>query len=100
MLDKIETFSDSSNLNSNSSMFGLSVSDAEFVLQPLLLALDSAFAKVMEPTLEWLFKLYSLGLIRGMIDGKRMISAVCKLAGSGEDAVYLAMLKVLLSMVR
>ncbi|RVX00874.1 hypothetical protein CK203_026506 [Vitis vinifera] len=44
-----------------------------FVLQPLLLALDSTFVKVMEPALEWLFKLYSLGLISGMIDGKEMI---------------------------
>ena len=53
----------------------------------------------MESTLEWLFKLYSLGLIRDMIDGKGMIEAVQKLASSGEDAVDLALLKVLPSVV-
>ena len=100
VLDKLETLADSSDPNSNSPVFGLSVSDAEFVLQPLLLALDSASAKVMEPALECLFKLCSLGLIRGVIDRKGMIEAVCKSAGSGEDAVDLAVLKVLLSAVR
>lgn len=100
VLDKLETLADSSDPNSNSPVFGLSVSDAEFVLQPLLLALDSASAKVMEPALECLFKLCSLGLISGVIDRKGMIEAVCKSAGSGEDAVDLAVLKVLLSAVR
>ena len=100
MLDKIETLSDSSDPNSNSPVFGLLVSDAEFILQPLLLALDLASGKVMEPALEWLFKLYSLRLIRGMIDGKRMIKAVCKSIDNGEEAVDLVVLKVLLSVVR
>ena len=50
----------------------------------------------MEPALEWLFKLYSLGLIRGVIDGKGVIEAVCKSVGSGEDEVNLVVLKVLL----
>ena len=54
----------------------------------------------MEPTLEWLFKLYLLGLIRRVIDGKGMIEAVWKSASSGKDAVDLAVLKVLLSEVR
>ena len=96
MLDKIETLSDLSDPNSNSPVFGLSIFDAEFVLQPLLLALDLTSAKVMEPALEWLFKLYSLGLIRGVIDGKGVIEAVCKSVGSGEDEVNLVVLKVLL----
>ena len=100
MLDKIETLLDSSDPNSNSPVFGLSVSNAEFILQPLLLALDSASAKVMEPALEWLFKLYSLGLIRGVIDGKGMIEAVCKSIDGGEEAVDLVVIKVLLSVVR
>ena len=47
--------------------------------------------------MEWLFKLYSLGLIRDMIDGKGMIKAVWKSTSSGKDAVDLAMFKVLLS---
>ena len=71
----------------------------DYRLQPLLLALDSASAKVMEPALEWLFKLYSLGLICGVIDGKGMIEAVQKSASSGEDAIDLAVLKVLPSVV-
>lgn len=100
VLDKLETLSDSSDPNSSSPVFGLSVSDAEFVLQPLMLALDSGSAKVMEPALECLFKLYSLGLIRGVTDGKWIIETVCKSAGSGDDAVDLALLKVLLSAVR
>ncbi|WJZ84271.1 hypothetical protein VitviT2T_003882 [Vitis vinifera] len=54
----------------------------------------------MEPALEWLFKLYSLGLIRGVIDGKEMIEAVWKSASSGEDVVDLAVLKVIFSVVR
>ena len=69
-------------------------------MQPLLLALDSASVKVMESALEWLFKLHSLGLIRGVIDGKGMIEVVRKSASSGEDAVDLAVLKVLPSVVR
>ena len=100
VLDKLETLSDSSDPNSSSPVFGLSLSDAEFVLQPLLLALDSGSAKVMEPALECSFKLYSLGLIRGVIEGKGMIEAVCKSAGTGDDGVDLAVLKVLLSAVR
>ncbi|KAL6322423.1 hypothetical protein AAG906_008078 [Vitis piasezkii] len=76
-----------------------STSRRGFVLQPLLLALDSAFVKVMEPALEWLFKLYSLGLIRGVIDGKEMIEAVWKSA-NGEDVVDLAVLKVIFYAIR
>ena len=50
----------------------------------------------MEPALEWLFKLYSLGLIRGAIDGKGMIEVVWKSTSNGEDIVDLAVHKVLL----
>ena len=71
----------------------------KFVLQPLLLALNSASMKVIESVLECLFKLYSLGLIHGVIDGKGMIEAVQKSASSGEDVVDLAVLKVLPSVV-
>ena len=69
-------------------------------MQPLLLALDLAFMKVMKPALEWLFKLYSLGLILDVIDGKEMIEAVWKSARSGEDMVNLPVLKVIFSPVR
>ena len=82
MLNKIKTLPNLSDPNSNSSVFRLSVFDVKFVLQPLLLALNSASVKVIESVLECLFKLYSLGLIHGVIDGKGMIEAVCKLVGT------------------
>ncbi|KAF2314606.1 hypothetical protein GH714_027897 [Hevea brasiliensis] len=108
-LDKLDTISDSSsNLNSHSPLLGISPSDAEFLLQPLILALDSAYAKVVEPALECAFKLFSLGLLRGEIDTNssvntvvsRMIESVCKVCGIGEEAVELAVLRVLLAAVR
>lgn len=116
-LDKLETLSDSDSASSDtqSPLSGLSSSDAEYVLQPLLLALDSAYAKVVEPALECIFKLISLGLVHGEIDRTdssttanasqstvvfRMIEAVCKSGGLGEEAVELGVLRVLLSAVR
>ncbi|KAJ7001931.1 brefeldin A-inhibited guanine nucleotide-exchange protein 1-like isoform X1 [Populus alba x Populus x berolinensis] len=104
VLDKLESLTDS---NSHSPLFGLSPSDAEFVLHPILLALDSAYAKVVDPALECLFKLFSSGLIRGEIDNGsknviifKIIESVCKVCGIGDEAVELSVLRVLLSAVR
>ncbi|XP_061978991.1 brefeldin A-inhibited guanine nucleotide-exchange protein 1-like isoform X1 [Populus nigra] len=104
VLDKLESLTDS---NSHSPLFGLSPSDAEFVLHPILLALDSAYAKVVDPALECLFKLFSSGLIRGEIDNSsknviifKIIESVCKVCGIGDEAVELSVLRVLLSAVR
>ncbi|KAK4258438.1 hypothetical protein QN277_004889 [Acacia crassicarpa] len=116
-LDKLETLSDSELTPSDaqSPLSGLSSSDAEYVLQPLFLALDSAYAKVVEPALECAFKLISLGLVHGEIDHTdsgttstdsqskvvfRIIDAVCKSGGLGEEAIELGVLRVLLSAVR
>ncbi|KAI9396925.1 hypothetical protein POPTR_004G208400v4 [Populus trichocarpa] len=104
VLDKLESLTDS---NSHSPLFGLSPSDAEFVLHPILLALDSAYVKVVDPALECLFKLFSSGLIRGEIDNGsknviifKIIESVCKVCGIGDEAVELSVLRVLLSAVR
>ncbi|KAF1868742.1 hypothetical protein Lal_00036180 [Lupinus albus] len=109
-LDKLESISDSSTTESSSSvLLGLSSSDAESVLQPLYLALDSAYPKVVEPALECTFKLFSLGLVRAEIETSsesgsgivlNMINAICKSAGIGDEAIELGVLRVLLSAVR
>lgn len=114
-LDKLETLTDSSSFHSQSPLSGLTTVDAEYVLQPLLLALDSAYAKVVEPALECTFKLISLGLVHGEIDRTdagttapasqsavifRMIEAVCKSGGLGEEAIEQGVLRVLLAAVR
>lgn len=112
-LDKLESLSESeSEFDSKSPLLGLSSSDAEYVLQPLFLALDSAYAKVVEPALECTFKLLSLGLVCGEIDNNNsqsvggggvvfnIIDAICKSGGLGEEAIELGVLRVLLSSVR
>ncbi|KAK7371770.1 hypothetical protein VNO80_05135 [Phaseolus coccineus] len=113
-LDKLESLSDSesSSGDTQSPIPGLSPSDADCVLQPLFLALDSAYPKVVEPALECTFKLFSLGLVRGEINRPtnsnaspsgvvfNMIDAICKSGGLGEEAIELGVLRVLLSAVR
>ncbi|KAK6241443.1 Sec7 domain - like 3 [Theobroma cacao] len=106
-LDKLETLSDSALSDPTSPLLGLSSSDAEFILNPILLALDSNYAKVAEPALECTFKLFSLGLILGEIDSNisnsilyKIVESVCKVGGIGEESVELAVLRVLLSAVR
>ncbi|KAK7258281.1 hypothetical protein RIF29_23852 [Crotalaria pallida] len=126
-LDKLQSLSSSSDTG-DSILLGLSSSDAECVLQPLCLALDSAYPKVVEPALDCTFKLFSLGLLRSaeihVTDTNNnnnnnnnnkdnnndnsntvllnmMIDAICKSAGGlGEEAIELAVLRVLLSAVR
>ncbi|KAJ6717301.1 BREFELDIN A-INHIBITED GUANINE NUCLEOTIDE-EXCHANGE PROTEIN 4 [Salix koriyanagi] len=111
VLDKLESLpADSISISisiSHSPLFSLSPSDADFVLNPILLALDSAYPKVVDPALECLFKLFSSGLIRGEIGHTppnliifKIIESVCKVCGIGDEAVELSMLRVLLSAVR
>lgn len=108
-LDKLESVSESEFDTQSSPLSGLSSSDAEYVLQPLFLALDSAYAKVVEPALECTFKLFSLGLVYGEVDRPdnpqsgvvfNIIDAICKSGGLGEEAIELGVLRVLLSAVR
>ncbi|KAL5858677.1 hypothetical protein ACOSQ3_006135 [Xanthoceras sorbifolium] len=114
-LDKLDSISDSS-FSLHSPLFGLSIPEAEFVLQPVLLALDSSYAKVVEPALDCLFKLFSFGLLSGeilMMDTDnsqnnsnsnnlafKLIDSICKVCGMGDESVELAVLRVLLSAVR
>ncbi|XP_022743959.1 brefeldin A-inhibited guanine nucleotide-exchange protein 1-like isoform X2 [Durio zibethinus] len=106
-LDKLETLSDIALSGPTSPLIGLSSSDAEFVLNPILLALGSNYAKVAEPALECTFKLFSLGVTRGEIGGNisnsilyQIVESVCKVVDIGEESVELAVLRVLLSAVR
>ncbi|KAI4297867.1 hypothetical protein L6164_037728 [Bauhinia variegata] len=113
-LDKLESLSDSDSSSSEtqSPLVGLSSSDAQYVLQPIILALDTAYAKVVEPALECTFKLFSLGLFHGEIDSSdtasasqsaiafKIIESVCKSGGLGDEAIELGVLRVLLSAVR
>lgn len=116
-LDKLHTLSDSSSPDpsSCSPLYGFSHSDADFLLQPLILAVDSASPKVVEPALDCAFRLFSFGLIhRCEISMDRppdetsssnnlifhLIDSVCKSGGLGEEGIELAVLKVLLSAVR
>ncbi|XP_006364333.1 brefeldin A-inhibited guanine nucleotide-exchange protein 1 [Solanum tuberosum] len=98
-------------------LYGLSTSDTDSVLQPLIMALDSASPKVVEPALDCSFRLFSLGLIRCEIDTPtptpspspnpsshslifRLIDSVCKCGALGDEAIELAVLRVLLSAIR
>ncbi|KAK5837069.1 Brefeldin A-inhibited guanine nucleotide-exchange 2 [Gossypium arboreum] len=107
VLDKLETLPDTALPDPSSPLLGLSSSDADFVLNPILLALDSNYAKVADPALECVFKLFSAGVVRGEIDGKnsdsimyKIVDSVCKVGGIGEESVELAVLRALLSAVR
>ncbi|KAE8698514.1 hypothetical protein F3Y22_tig00110597pilonHSYRG00330 [Hibiscus syriacus] len=106
-LEKLDTLSDTGLSDPKSHVLGISSSDADFVLAPILLALDSNYVKVAEPALECTFKLFSLGIVRGEIDSKasnpilyKIVESVCKLGGIGDESVELAVLRVLLSAVR
>jgi brefeldin A-inhibited guanine nucleotide-exchange protein len=106
VLDKLDSLSDSPNPDLTSPLFALSSDDADFILQPLILALDSAYSKVVEPALDCVFKLFSLNLIHAEIDrpsesiSAKIIDSVCKSGGLGEEQIELGVLRVILSAVR
>ncbi|KAJ4846622.1 Protein big1 [Turnera subulata] len=107
-LDKLDSITDSpSNPFPDSPLSGVSPSDADSLLRPLLLALDSNYPKVAEPALDCLFRLFSLGILRGEIDSAAttplplaLIHAACKVCSIGEESVELGVLRVLLAAVR
>ncbi|KAK1374056.1 Brefeldin A-inhibited guanine nucleotide-exchange protein 1 [Heracleum sosnowskyi] len=117
-LDKLHSVSDVDNSQdpsvlpvSASPLFGFNQIDAEFLLQPLVLALETAAPKVVEPALDCVYRLFGLGLIRGcevtvdrISDGSKVVfdllEAVCKCGGLGDEAIELAVLRVLLSAIR
>lgn len=106
VLDKLESLSDSPS-DPSSPVFGLSSSDSDEVLQPLLLSIDTAYAKVVEPALDCSFMLFSLSLLRGEVCSSspdsllyKLIHAICKVCGLGDESIELAVLRVLLAAVR
>ncbi|KAI3736492.1 hypothetical protein L6452_16034 [Arctium lappa] len=106
-LDKLETLADDP--SSSTPLYGVSsLSDAESLILPLILAIDSSSSKVVEPALDCSYRLFSLRLIRCEIDSSeqppslifRLIDSICKCGSLGEEVVELAILKTLLSAVR
>ncbi|KAL3514922.1 hypothetical protein ACH5RR_021824 [Cinchona calisaya] len=117
-VDKLESLSDSSSDPASCTpLYGISsLHDTDFVLQPLVMALDSGAPKVVEPALDCAYRLFSLGLIRCEIDRftsttttddatatsliSRLIDSACSCTSLGDEAVELAVLRLLLSAVR
>nr|XP_027087520.1 brefeldin A-inhibited guanine nucleotide-exchange protein 1-like isoform X2 [Coffea arabica] len=111
-LDKLESLSDSSSDPASCTpLYGISSpQDADFVLKPLILALDSGAPKVVEPALDCVSRLFSSGFIRCEIATTddaaatslifRLIDSACKCTSLGDEAVELAVLRLLLSAVR
>ncbi|XP_048128461.1 brefeldin A-inhibited guanine nucleotide-exchange protein 1 isoform X2 [Rhodamnia argentea] len=119
-LDKLETIPSAPSpvsADPPSPLLGLSLSDSDFVLQPLILALDSAYGKIVEPALECAFRLFSLNLVHAEIGDVagygdqasagggsgsilRLLQGVCKSGGIGEEAIELGVLRVALAAVR
>ncbi|CAI9756430.1 unnamed protein product [Fraxinus pennsylvanica] len=112
VLDKLDSLPDlPDDPASCSPLYGLSSTDAEFVLHPVIMAIESASPKVVDPALDCAFRLFSFGLIRGcQIDRTeakdkpslifRLIDSICKCTGMGDENIELASLKALLSAVR
>ncbi|KAL2512582.1 Brefeldin A-inhibited guanine nucleotide-exchange protein 1 [Abeliophyllum distichum] len=112
VLDKLDSLADlPSDPASCSPLYGLSSSDADFVLHPVIMAIESGSPKVVEPALDCAFRLFSFGLIRGCeIDRYedkdksslifRLIDSICKCTGLGDENIELAVLKALLSAIR
>lgn len=104
-LDKLESLSESP--DADSPLLGVpDPSEAEFLLKPVSLALDSGSPKVVEPALECVARLFSLGLVRvEVVAGDtesvvfRIVDSVCKASALQEDAIEVGVLRVLLSAV-
>ncbi|ESQ53563.1 hypothetical protein EUTSA_v10024200mg [Eutrema salsugineum] len=106
VLDKLESLPDDFH-DPSSVVSGLAASDADSVLQPFLLSLDTAYSKVVEPALDCVFKLFSLSILRGEIQSSKqdsvlfkLVNAVSKVGAIAEEPIQLAVLRVLLSAVR
>ncbi|XP_019087283.1 PREDICTED: brefeldin A-inhibited guanine nucleotide-exchange protein 4-like, partial [Camelina sativa] len=106
VLDKLESLPDDFH-DPSSVVSGLAASDADSVLQPFLLSLDTAYSKVVEPSLDCAFKLFSLSILRGEIQSSKqdsilfkLVNAVSKVGAIAEEPIQLAVLRVLLAAVR
>ncbi|KAK4774968.1 hypothetical protein SAY86_009903 [Trapa natans] len=107
-LDKLEILPASDSTDPSSPLLGLSLADANLILHPLILALEASYGKIAEPALECAFRLFSLNLVYAEIAESsdqpsailRLIQAMCKSGGIGEEVIELAVLRVLLSAMR
>ncbi|RRT58245.1 hypothetical protein BHE74_00036819 [Ensete ventricosum] len=111
-LDHLDGLADSPDLDDTSPLLGLPSAAADSLLQPLVIAIDSGSPKVAEPALECSQKLFSHGLLRGEINlqtdaddaprsaASRLLASVCSCGGIGDEAIELAMLRVLIAAVR
>uniref|UniRef100_A0A803LGV1 SEC7 domain-containing protein n=1 Tax=Chenopodium quinoa TaxID=63459 RepID=A0A803LGV1_CHEQI len=109
-IDKLETLTEQPSLSLSSPIPTLSPSDADAFLSPLLLALDTASPKIIDPALDALFRLFSNNLLRFELDRSsddnsnslvfQLIESVCKCCGLGDELVQFCVMKVLLSAIR
>ncbi|KAL5976925.1 hypothetical protein ACLOJK_021262 [Asimina triloba] len=115
-LDLLATLSESSDPIPSSPFPTLSPSDAASLLQPLVLAVETASPRIAEPALDCFQKLVSNGIIRCEVAAvdpadaaaaaapgnvvSRLVDSICRCAGLGDDAAELAIVRALLSAVR
>lgn len=111
-LDRLDALADPPAPFPDSPLPSFSSEDAESLLRPLALALESASPKIAEPALECAHKLLSHGLLRCEVDRipdppstdappvSRLFDSACRCGGLGDEAVELALLRTLLSAVR
>lgn len=109
-IDKLETLTELPSISLSSTIPTLSPSDADSLISPLLLALDSASPKIIDPALDALFRLFSCNLIRFELDRSsdenrnlivfQLIESVCKCCSLGDELVEFSVMKVLLSAIR
>lgn len=109
-LDKLQTLVISdpnvTDISTSLHIHGLSESDADFVIGPIFLALDTNSPKLIEPALDCLQKLFSHGVFRGEVEpgeanlAGRLVEGVCKCDGSGDDAIEIGVIRVVIAAVR
>ncbi|KAM2324809.1 hypothetical protein ACFX1X_024245 [Malus domestica] len=94
-LDKLDSVTNSSIFDPKSPISGIFLSDAEFALGPVL-AVDSAYPKVVYPAIDCFYKLFSLGIIHNEIDTSdpklllfKLVKSVARVDRKGDGAVDL-----------
>ncbi|KAM0979008.1 hypothetical protein ACFX2C_014923 [Malus domestica] len=91
-LDKLDSVTNSSIFDPKSPISGIFLSDAEFALGPVL-AVDSAYPKVVYPAIDCFYKLFSLGIIHNEIDTSDPKLLLFKLVKSVASSQYGKMIK-------
>lgn len=108
-LDLLQSLSEPPSPFDDSPLPSFTLSDADSLVLPLILAVDSASPKIVEPALECFYKLISHGLVHAEIDRlasdspspvSRLLDAICRCGGLSDEAVELAIIRTLLSSIR